>query len=122
MSVCVSLWSSVCVIPTTTYMATLRFLHLAPYSRYGISLGLAHHRGLGFHRELGFVCVCVFFSPFSCRFEELRYHRHLQCLLYVSWTSIMGNNLVIYYLFIYSGLEEEIGFHVLQCLLYISWT
>jgi len=61
--VCVSLWSSVCVKPTTTYMATLRFLHLAPYSRYGISLGLAHHRGLSFHSELGFVCVCVFFLP-----------------------------------------------------------
>jgi hypothetical protein len=60
-SVSVPLWSSVCVIPTTTYMATLRLLHLAPYSRYGISLGLAHHRGLSFHRELGFLCVC--FSP-----------------------------------------------------------
>ncbi len=104
-SASVSLWCSVCVIPTTTYMATLRCLHLAPYSRYGISLGLAHHRGLSFHRELGFVCVCVcvcvIFSPFSCRFEELRYHRHLQCLSYVSWTSIMGNNLVIYFLFIF---------------------
>ncbi len=58
------------------------------------------------------VCVFVFFSPFSCRFEELRYHRHLQCLLYVSWTSIMGNNLVIYFLFYFFPVCE--GFRVLD--------